>query len=85
MFYSGTLLRTIAQETASETALRNLSKDVRKEPGYVGVLLGKKKQVVEHQKITVNHKNQTSQVNDFLYVGRCKILGSLKLFLRCAS
>ena len=39
------------------------------------------------KKITANHKEQISQVNDFstfLCMGRCKNLGSLKFFLRCA-
>ena len=58
MFYLRTLLRTIVQETASQIALRNCPKEVRKEPGYVEVFAGKKKQkhVAEHQKITVNYK-----------------------------
>ena len=47
-----------------------------------------KNHAVEHQKMTANHKEQTSEVNDvsaFQYMGRCKSLGSLKLFLRNAS
>ena len=37
MFYSGTLLRTIARETASQIALRSCSKEVWEEPGaFVG-------------------------------------------------
>ena len=44
----------------------------------------KKKKVVKHQKITINHKNRLMiKVNDFsafLYMGRCKILSLLKLF-----
>ena len=58
MFYSGTLLRAPG-ETASQTAqraLRDCSKEAREEPGYIGVFAGKKT-VVEHQKITANHKN----------------------------
>ena len=42
MFYSVNLLRTIAQDTASQIALRNYSKEVREVPGYVGVFAGKK-------------------------------------------
>ena len=35
--------------------------DVREMQGYIGVLLKRKQtHVVEHQKITVNQKNQTS-------------------------
>ena len=41
MFYSGTLLRTIAWETASQIALRNCPKEVREEPGYIGVFAEK--------------------------------------------
>ena len=49
---------------------------MRGESGYVGVFCWgkkKKKQVVEHQKVTANHKKQASQVNDFsAYMTRCK-------------
>ena len=55
MYYSGILLRTIAWETASQIALRNRSKEVRDESGYIGVF-AEKKNVVKHQKITANHK-----------------------------
>lgn len=44
---------------------------------YIDFLLGK--YVIKHGKITVNHKKQTSQVNDFsafLCMGRCKNPGS---------
>lgn len=34
MLYSGNLLRTITQETASQWALRNCSQEVREEQGY---------------------------------------------------
>ena len=86
MFHLGTFLRITVWETASQIALRKHSKEVRKEPGYIGFFVGKQtnKLIVKHQKITANHKNQTSQVNDFsafLCVGRCKSLGLLKLFL----
>ena len=43
---------------------------------------------VRQQKMTANHKKQTSQMNDFsafLCVGRGKSLGVLKSFLWCAS
>ena len=42
MFYSADLLRTIAQDTASQIALRDCSKEVREEP--YEFLLGKTKQ-----------------------------------------
>ena len=87
MFYSVALRKTIAPETASQTALRDCSKEVREEQGCIGVFAENKqtnKHVVEHPKITANHKKQTTQVNDFsafLCMGRYKSLGSLKLFL----
>ena len=58
MFNSGNLLRTIAQELTSQVALRNCSRKIKEEPGYVGVFAEKrkKKNVVEHQKITANQK-----------------------------
>ena len=65
MFYSGTLLRNIAQGTASQIALRKYSKEVREEPRYIEVFAEKKK-VFEHQNITANHKKQTSQFKDLM-------------------
>ena len=89
MFYLRTFLRTITGETAFQIALRNSSEQVREEPEYVWVFAeNKTEQAVEHQKITANQKNQTSQAKGFsafLCKGRCKSLGSLKLFLRYAS
>ena len=91
MFYSVALRKTIAPETASQTALRDCSKEVREEPGYIGVFAGKQNKtehVVEHQKITANHKELTSQVNDFsafLCMGKCKSLSLLKSFLSYTS
>ena len=46
---------TIAWEAASQIALRNCSKEVREEPGYIGVFVGGKKYVAEHRKIIANH------------------------------
>ena len=80
------LLRTILRKITFQIALRNCSRKVREKPGYLGVFT--KKGVVDYLKIIANHKKQTSQVNDFrvlLYMGRCKSLGSLKLFLRYAK
>ena len=37
MFKSTHILRTFDQETTSQTALRDCSKEVREEPGYMGV------------------------------------------------
>ena len=54
----GTLLKTIAREPASHRALRNSSREIREEPIYRAVLAVKQQQhIVEHQKITANHKN----------------------------
>ena len=38
-------LRSTAQKAASETALRNCSKEVREEPGYIGLFAEKKKNI----------------------------------------
>ena len=80
--YSGTLLRTIAWETASQIALRDCSEEEREEPGYTGVF-AEKKHLIRYEESTANHKNQTSQVDAcraFLCTGRCRSLVSLKLF-----
>ena len=59
MFYSANLLRTSAQEdTASQIALRDCSKEVREMTGYMTFSAWGKKNVVEYQKITANHKNR---------------------------
>ena len=42
--------------TASQVILRNYPEDIREEPGYIGVLTGKKEIVVKHQKIAANLK-----------------------------
>jgi len=77
MFYLGTLLRTVAQETTSQVGLRNCSEEVREKPGFVGVFFwGKARGVVEHEKNTVNHEKQTSETNDFcsfLCVHMCSV------------
>ena len=41
MLYSGTLLRTTAQETAFQIALRNCSEEVREQPEYIEVFAEK--------------------------------------------
>ena len=61
MCYSRTSLRTVALETASQIALRNCPREVKNEPGYIGVFAEKtkkQKHVVEHQKITARHRNR---------------------------
>ena len=57
MFYSADLLSTIAQDTATQIALRDFSREVREETRYIGVF-AKKKNVVEHQNIVDNHENR---------------------------
>ena len=64
MFYSGSSLRTIAQETASQVVLRNYSEEVREEPRSKRVVLKSK----HNMQITANHTHthtHKSQVNDF--------------------
>ena len=66
MFYLGSLLRTIAQETVYQIALRICSKGEKEEPGYIGFFAGKKTHtktknqeithVIKHKKTTVNQK-----------------------------
>ena len=51
----GALLRPKVWDTASHIALRDCSKEVWEEPGYIGIFVkNKTKQVVEHQKIPAN-------------------------------
>ena len=42
MFYLMILLRTVAWDSVSQTALRNCSKEIREDPGYRGVFVGDK-------------------------------------------
>ena len=79
------LFRELTLGDSLSDSSENYSKEVRKKLGYVGLLIKQEqKHVVEHQKVSANHKKQTSQVNDlhaFLCMGRSDSLGSLKLFL----
>ena len=50
MFYSADLLRTIAQDTASQIVLRGCFREMREEPLDVGVFSGGKN--VKYPKIT---------------------------------
>lgn len=71
-----------AWRVGSEKALRDHSKEVREDPGYVGVL--QQKSGSKNTKLPLIKENQTPQVNEFtafLYMGRCRGLGSLKSFL----
>ena len=60
MFYLVAFLSVVALDIASQTALRSCSKEVGEELGYVGVFAGRREK--SDQKITANHKKQTSQV-----------------------
>lgn len=81
----------MAREAVSQVALRNYSNEVREEPGYTGIFAEKKKKKTCSQTSKDDRllrKNKTSEVKDFstfLFMRGCKILGSLKLFLRSAS
>ena len=57
----------------SQKALRKCSEEVREEPEYMSFCWNKQKSkktkhFVQHQKITANHKTQTSWVNHFILV-----------------
>ena len=80
------LLGRISENLSLEdslSALRNSSKEVREEPGHIGVL--QQKPGSQNTKILLLLKEkQTFQVNEFsafLSIGRCKSLSSLKSFL----
>ena len=79
MFYLRTLLRTVDRETASQIAVIQKGKrGARMSLNFFCL----EKNVVKHQEITANHKEQTCQVNDFsafLCVGKCKTLGSFDI------
>ena len=60
MFYLMALLSIVALDIASHSTLRNCSKEVREKLGYVGIFAGTREK--NDQKITANHKKQTSQV-----------------------
>ena len=85
--YSVASPRIIAKKIDSQIALRNYSQEVMEEPGYIGDFAGEKK-CSQTSKITGNHKNRHSQVNDFsafLFVRRCKNPDLPKSFLCYAS
>ena len=83
------LFGNLTEDHSLGDRLSNSSEELlqRGRGGYIGGFAENKQtnHGVEHQKITANYKTQISQVNDFsafLCKGRCKSLGSLKLFLR---
>ena len=71
------------RETASQMALRDCPEEVREEPGYIGVLQQtpsswniKRLLFIKESRIS-----QVKELSIFLYMGRCKNLGSSKSFL----
>ena len=75
-----------AWKAASQLTLRDRSKEARVEPGYIGVLQ-QRADSWNIKKLLLIKENQTSQAKEFsafLCMGRCKSLGSLQSFLRCA-
>ena len=54
MFCSGAFLRTVAQETASQIALRDCSEKVRGGVRIHRSFFWEKKKKVKHQKVTAN-------------------------------
>ena len=59
MFYLVDMLRTSVQETASQMPLKDCSKEVKEELGYIRVFVKTKinPRYLEYQKITVNKGN----------------------------
>ena len=90
-FYLAALLSTITWGGSFSDSSEGLFQKVREESGYIEIFAEKKTKqthLVERRKITANHKNQTSQVNNFcafLCMGRHKSLDWLKLFFWSAS
>ena len=83
MFYLADFLRTSSPGAASQMALTDCSKEVREEPGYIGVFQ-QSSGSQNIKRLLLIKENQTSQVKEFSTLfcrGRCKSLGSLKLFV----
>ena len=64
-------------------ALKGCSKEVREQPGFIGVL---QQRSGSHntKRLLIIKENQIPRINEFsafLYMGRCKSLGSLKSLL----
>ena len=85
LFYLVDLLRTQAWQAASQIALRVCSEEEREETGWIGVL--PQNSVIHSIKmLPLIKENQISPDNEFspfLFMGRCKSLGSWKSFLWC--
>ena len=90
MFCSVDLLRTLAQEAASQTALRECSKELREDSGYIEVVflfvcfLKKQNPPGSHnikRLLLIKEKPDiSSQCSAFVW-GDARSLGSLKSFL----
>ena len=64
MFYLADFPRTQAWKAASQIVLRDCSKEIREEQGYIGVFAAETR-LSKHQKITVNQRKLDIQVNAF--------------------
>ena len=74
-------MRIIAQETASQIALKRCKGEAKRDINFFFFKL--EKHVVKHKKMTANHKEVASQVNDFsafLCMRRGKNLRSFEIF-----
>ena len=71
-----------AQETTSQTALRDCSKEEKGKAGYIGVFAAKpgSRNIKRLFLIKENQISLVKEVNTSLCIGRCKSLGSLKSF-----
>ena len=70
MFHSEALLRTAGWETASQITLRNCSKEVRQELGYIGIFAGgkKKSQNIKRLLLITQYKHLKAMILVFFYV-----------------
>ena len=80
------LTRWLSVDFKPRVALKGCSKEVREQSGFIGVL---QQRPSSHntKRLMIIKENQISQINEFsafLYMGRCKSLGSLRSFLWCA-
>ena len=80
-------MEDLTWQTASQIALRDCLKELREEPGYIGVFAKNKnkqqqKQVVKAKDFCQLKGKQTSQCNEFnifLCVGRCQESGLIQI------
>ena len=77
------LTRWLSVDFKPRVALKGCSKEVREQSGFIGVLQ-QRTGSLNIKRLLLIKENQTSQVKEFsafLYMGRCKSLGSLKSLL----